>query len=104
MNAQDAYNKAAAEMHEQMQQSVRIPYDPPKQPFPWGLAIGLTVMGVLVLGWALLISLGNVQERDRLDARGCEQVYDLQDPRLVGKVVDMSKEVWACRDGGIVLR
>lgn len=81
-----------------------IPYGPPKQPFPWGMTIGLTTMGILILGWALLISLGNAQETERLNSRGCERVYDPQDARLVGKTVDMSKEVWACRDGGIVYR
>jgi hypothetical protein len=76
----------------------------PKPAFPRGMTVGLTVMGVLILGWGFLIGMGNMQQRERLESRGCEQVYNPQDPRLVGKIVDMSKEVWACKDGGIVYR
>jgi hypothetical protein len=36
--------------------------------------------------------------------RGCEQVWDMQDPRLAGKTVDFSKQVYVCPDGGVVLR
>lgn len=107
-DAESAYNKAIHEMHEQMQRPLPSPpsISATEQQSGPGLVmgIGLAVMFVLVMGWATLISLGNMQQTDQLQARGCERVYDVQDARLVGKIVDMSKEVWACKDGGIVSR